>query len=97
MAEICKTKDNLNQSFMNNIFTERDSYYNLRSANHLVLPKGNATTLGIDCVKYRGYICGPYCKMKLKILTHFLSSRGKLNYGKEVLAHADFAKHLSRT
>ena len=73
LTEVFKAKKDLGPSFMRNIFTERDSYYNLGSENHFLLPKANTTIYGIDS------IYGPHCQMNLKILTNFLSSRGKIN------------------
>ena len=39
LVEIFKTKENLNPSFMKDIFVERMENYNLRSGNTLQLPK----------------------------------------------------------
>ena len=39
MIEMFKTKNNLNPTFMKNIFTERNVNYSLRNENHLQLPK----------------------------------------------------------
>ena len=54
MIEIFKTKNNLNPTFMKNIFTERNIQYSLRSENHLRLPKVKTTTYGIENIQYRG-------------------------------------------
>ena len=54
MIEIFKTKNNLNPTFMKNIFTERNIPYSLRSENHLRLPKVKTTTHGIENIQYRG-------------------------------------------
>ena len=46
-------KANLNPIFMNNIFTERDVKYNLRSKNHFQLPNidtGNIELMLLDNV-----------------------------------------------
>ena len=53
MIEIFKTKNNLNQTFMKNIFTERNIQDSLRSENHLRLPKVKTTTY-IENFQYRG-------------------------------------------
>ena len=55
MIEIFKTKNNLNPTFMKNILTERDIPYNLRSENHLRLPKVNTTSYGMENIQYRGH------------------------------------------
>ena len=54
MIEIFKTKNNLNPTFMKNIFTEKNIPYSLRSENHLRLPKVKTTTHGIENIQYRG-------------------------------------------
>ena len=55
MAEIFKTKNNLNPTFMKNIFTERDVQYNLRSENHLQLPNIRTAKYGIENIQYIGH------------------------------------------
>ena len=40
---------------MNNIFTERDSQYNLRIKNHLQLPNIRTGKYGIENVQYIGH------------------------------------------
>ena len=54
MIEIFKTKNNLNPTFMKNIFTERNIQYSLRSENHLWLPIAKTTTYGTENIQYKG-------------------------------------------
>ena len=54
LVEIFKTKENLNPSFMKDIFVERTENYNLRSGNTLQLPKARTTTYGIESVSFLG-------------------------------------------
>ena len=54
MIEIYKTKNNLNPSFMRDVFTEKENRYKLRSENHLQLPMAKTTTYGIENIQYRG-------------------------------------------
>ena len=54
LVEIFKTKENLNPSFMKDIFVERTENYNLRSGNTLQLPKVRTTTYGIESVSFLG-------------------------------------------
>ena len=51
MVEIFKTKNNLNRTFMKNIFTERDVQYSLRSKNHLQLPYIRTAKYGIESIQ----------------------------------------------
>ena len=69
MIEIFKAKDNLNRTFMKT-FLLRDIQYNLRSENHLQLPKVNTTSYGIENIQYRGHHLWPLLQGKLKILIH---------------------------
>ena len=54
MIEIFKTKNDLNPTFMKDIFAERDNYYSLRNINHLQLPKVRTTIYGTENIQYRG-------------------------------------------
>ena len=58
MVEIFKTKSNLDPTFMENIFTERDIQYSLRSKNHLQLPNVKIAKYGIENVQYIGQFKG---------------------------------------
>ena len=40
MAEMYKTSNDLNPSFMQEIFFENESHYNLRNNNEFVQPRG---------------------------------------------------------
>ena len=55
MIEIFKTKNNLNPTFMKDIFAERDVQYNLRSRNHLQLPNVKTAKYGIENIQYIGH------------------------------------------
>ena len=54
MIEIFKTKNDLSPTFMKDIFAERDSYYSLRNASHLQLPKVRTPIYGTETIQYRG-------------------------------------------
>ena len=54
LVEIFKTKENLNPSFMKDIFVQRTENYNLRSGNTLQLPKARTATYGIESVSFLG-------------------------------------------
>ena len=55
MVEIFNTKNILNPTFMKDIFTERDIQYNLRSKNHLQLPRVTTAKHGIENIQYIGH------------------------------------------
>ena len=54
MIEIFKTQNNMNPSFMNEIFRERLNMYNLRNNNELVLPRIKTVNFGSESIRYRG-------------------------------------------
>ena len=53
MIEIFKTKNDLNPTFMKDIFAKRDNYCCLRNINHLQLPKVRTTIDGTENIQYR--------------------------------------------
>ena len=55
MVEIFKTKNNLNPTFMKDIFTERDVQYNLRSKNNLQLANVKTAKYGIENIQHTGH------------------------------------------
>ena len=55
MVEIFETENNLNPTFMKNIFTERDVQYSLRSKNHLQLPNVRTAKYEIENIQYIGH------------------------------------------
>ena len=57
MIEICKTRHDLDPSFMKHIFEEKKLIYNLRGSDKLQVLKTKATGLGTDTVRF---MCGGY-------------------------------------
>ena len=53
-TEIFKTQRNLNPSFMNQIFMEKDTPYTLRSGRNISAPKPNTTGYGIENARFLG-------------------------------------------
>ena len=54
MTEIYKTKSGLSPPFMKDIFTERNTGYNLRHGNDSLIPKVRTTTHGIETISFLG-------------------------------------------
>ena len=54
MVEICKTKKKLNPSLMEDIFLEKPNTHNLRYNDGLIVPRANATSHGIEAIRYIG-------------------------------------------
>ena len=54
MTEMFKTINNLNPSFMNEIFIQRTPPYDLRNTNTFLLPRVHTVNYGTETVRYRG-------------------------------------------
>ena len=54
LFEIYKTKSGLSPPFMKDIFTERNTGYNLRHGNDSQIPKVHTTTHGIETISFFG-------------------------------------------
>ena len=54
MTEMLKTINNLNPSFMNEIFIQRTPPYDLRNTNTFLLPSVHTVNYGTETVRYRG-------------------------------------------
>ena len=53
MTEMFKTTNNLNPSFMDEIFLKRSVTYNLRNANTFLLPMIHTVDYGTETIRYR--------------------------------------------
>ena len=53
-TEIFKTQKNLNPSFMNKIFDEKDTPYTLPSGRNILTPKSSTTGYGIENARFLG-------------------------------------------
>ena len=53
MTKIFKTKNDLNPTFMKDIFAGRDNYYGPRNKNHLQVPTVRTTLNGTENIQYR--------------------------------------------
>ena len=54
MTEIYKTKSGLSPPFMKDIFTERNTGYNLKHGNDSQIPKVHTTTYRIETISFLG-------------------------------------------
>ena len=52
MTEIYKTHNNLNPTFMEDIFIAKSPQYSLRNGSQMHLPKVRTTTFGIEAISY---------------------------------------------
>ena len=78
MIEIYKTKNNLNPSFMRDVFTEKNNHYKLRSENHLQLPVAKTTTYGIENIQYRGCLLWSTLPKEIKDSNTFSEFKQKI-------------------
>ena len=54
LTEIYKTVNNLNPSFMAEVFVTKEVPYNLRGSNNLALPRARTNLYGIDTIRFVG-------------------------------------------
>ena len=54
LTEIYKTVNNLNPSFMAEVFVTKDVPYNLCGINNLALPRARTNLYGIDTIRFVG-------------------------------------------
>ena len=54
MIEMYKTRNDLNPSFMQEIFCENESHYNLRNNNEFVQPRVRSVGNGTESVRFKG-------------------------------------------
>ena len=54
MTEMYKTTNDLNPSFMQEIFFENESHYNLRSNKEFVQPRVRSVRNGTESVRFKG-------------------------------------------
>ena len=95
MVEIFKTKNNLNPTFMKNIFTERDVQYNLRSKNHLQLPNIRTTKYGIENIQYIDHHLWASLPDEIKGSGTLINFKQNIKSWKGSTCTADCAKCLS--
>ena len=92
MNEMFKTTNNLNPSFMDEIFLKRSARYNLRNTNTFLLPMVHTVNHGTETNRYRGqriWRSLPQEIIRIQILCNNL--RITSNIGKMTAATADFA------
>ena len=54
MTEMCKTRNDLNPSFMQEIFCENTTRYNLRNNNEFIQPRVRSVNNGSESVRFKG-------------------------------------------
>ena len=54
ITEMYKTKNGLNPSFMQEIFSENATHYNLRNNNEFVQPRVKSVSNGTENVRFKG-------------------------------------------
>ena len=54
MTEMCKTKNELSPSFMQEVFRENTTRYNLRNNNEFIQPRMRSVSNGTESVRVKG-------------------------------------------
>ena len=94
MSEMFKTINNLNPSFMSEIFLQRDPPYNLRNTNTFLLPRIHTVNYGTKTVRYRGQRIWHSLPQEIKDAGSVQQFKNKINFGKMGIVTADFAYNI---
>ncbi len=84
MTEMFKTINNLNPPFMNEIFLQRSSAYNLRNINTFMVPKVNTVNHGTETVQYRGQRIWQSVPQEIKDANSVQQFKNKIKFWKNV-------------
>ena len=80
MTEMFKTTNNLNPSFMDEIFLKRSVTYNLRNANTFLLPMVHTVNYGTESVRYRGQRIWHSLPQEIKDSSSVQQFKNKIKY-----------------
>ena len=80
MTEKFKTKNNLNPSFMDEIFLKRSVTYNLRNANTFLLPMVHTVNYGTESVRYKGQRIWHSLPQEIKDSSSVQQFKNKIKY-----------------
>ena len=93
---IHKTKMGLNPPFMRDIFVEKtECKYNMRSEQHLALPRTKTSKYGLGSLKYMGYKTWNNIPMTIKKLDDLPSFKIGIKTWKGEIANVSSAKCTS--
>ena len=95
-TEMYKTKHRLNPSFMQEIFCENATNYNLRNNNEFAQPRVKSVRIGTESVRFKDRSCGKCYHQQYEIRNRFVSSKQRSKTGTRKIAHADYAELLFR-
>ena len=73
MTEMYKTRNDLNPSFMQEIFCENESHYNLRNNNEFVQPRVRSVGNGTESVRFKVHNYGKCCRKQYETQDPLLS------------------------
>ena len=91
MTELYKTKSGLNPPFMQEIFCENVTHYNLRNDNEFVQPTVKSVSNGTESVSF-----GKCYHQRYEIRNRFVSLKQRSKIGTGKIVHADYAEILFR-
>ena len=86
MTEIFKTINNLNPSFMDEIFLKRNVSYNLRNTNTFLLPMEHTVNYGTETIQYRGQRIWHSLPQEIKDSNSVQQFKNKIKYWKTLQA-----------
>ena len=97
MTEMYKTRNGLNPSFMQEIFCENTSYYNMRSNNEIFQPRVISENNGTESVPFKGPQLWQILPPTRRIHSPFLSLKQRYKDGTEKIDHTSYAASLFQT
>ena len=80
MTEMFKTINNLNPSFMDEIFLKRSVRYNLKNTNTFLLPMVHTVNCGTETIRYRGQRIWHYLPQEIKDSNSVQQFKNKIKY-----------------
>ena len=83
MTEMFKTTNNLNPSFMDQIFLKRSVPYNLRNTNTFLLPMTHTVNHGTETIRYRGQRIWHSLPQEIKDSNPVQKFKNKIKYWKK--------------
>ena len=78
LIEVYKCLHKNNPSFLNDLFTEKSTQYNLRMSNLLKLPSTNTQSYGLKSITYRGSMIWNNLSDQLKTSTSIIQFKNAL-------------------
>ena len=94
MTEMYKTKNGLNPSFMQEIFCENATHYNLHNNNEFVQPRVKSVSNGTESGQFKGPQLWQMLPARIRNSELLCQFKTKIKNWHGEIAHADYAELL---